>query len=147
MKLKILTICTAVAVCAACANVGQRQLSSTTPRAAEINAEMDSALIEQVDLQRLPAGAAVKAWAEASRAAHPRPLLLKYAIVYPTTFTERPVTEAKPRAKEPTVTVRAKNVTTKWLLNEICQQLDWYWVIREKTVLIGPREALPNPQP
>src|SRR2546426_8477217 len=112
MKFKLIIGCAALAACVACAHFGQRELPSSTPRAAEINADMDAALIRQVDLQRVPAGAAIKAWSEASRAARPQPFTVKYIVVQPTTFTQRVATPATPSENGPTVTVQRKNITS-----------------------------------
>ena len=148
MKSKKLMIgCAAVVAFTACSHLGQRELASSTPRAAHINAAMDSAMIAQIDLQRVPAEAALRAWFDASRVAHPQPVTVKYILVHPTTFTQRSATQAKPPKKTPMVTVRKRNVTSKWLLNEICRQADWVWTVRGGEVAIGPREAFPNPQP
>jgi hypothetical protein len=137
----------ALAVLTACAHFGERELPSPTPRAAEINTAMDAALIPQIDLRRVPAGAAVQAWSEANRTAHPQPFTVKYFIVRPTTFTAGTATPAPALKKEPMVTVRRKNVTSKKLLNEICRQADWVWMVRGKTIVIGPRGSFPNAQP
>jgi len=136
--------CAVLVLSTACAHFGDRELASPLPHAAEVSAAMNSAVIPQIDLQRVPAGAAVKAWAEASRAAQPRVFNISYAIVQPTAFTVRPMTPQVVPEKQPTVTVRRKKVTSRWLLNEICRQTDWYWVVRGRTILIGPRAAFPK---
>lgn len=141
-----MTGCAALAVCAACSQLGQRELPSLTPRAAQINTAMDAVLIPQIDLQRVPAGEALQAWSEASRTAHPQPFAVKYVILRPTTFTQE-AKRATPSKKDPTVTVRRKNISSKWLLNDICRQADWVWMVRGKTIAIGPREAFPKHQP
>ena len=107
---------------------------------------MDRTVIPEVDLQSVKAEEALKVWTEKSRTYHPQHFKFQHIVSYPMTFTQGPAKPAASRWSVQTVTVRRRNITSKRLLDEICQQSNLTWTIAGRVILIRPRDSLPEGQ-
>jgi DNA-binding helix-hairpin-helix protein with protein kinase domain len=151
VKQGLIIACVAAAVVSTCAaHQGRNELPSSSPRAADIQNALDQTVIPKVDLENVSLESALKTWHEASRDSHPQHFDFRYAISYPTTFSSEParqgasVASASNTAK---ISVRRKNITSGRLLDEICQQAKFSWIIMGRVIEVRPQTATSGTQP
>lgn len=129
------------ALFASCSHLGRNEQKSLSPRAEEIRAAMERTVIPQVDLENVKAEDALKFWSEKSRTYDPRHFKFQHLLSYPMVVSQGTVTMSAPSDREPKVTVRRKNITSKRLLDEICGEANLVWMIAGRVVLVRPRGA------
>jgi hypothetical protein len=135
--------------------MGKTEMPSSSPRAEEIRTAMNQTVIPVVDLENVKAEDAIKFWDEASHANHPQHFKFAHIISYPMTYTvqttapgeTRRVPTLIPVARPHKVSVHRKNITSKRLLDEICQQANFVWTIMGREIIIKPKPLDANAQP
>ena len=136
MKLKLLTAGLTMAVLSSCSHMGRNELRSVSPMAERVHKALDETVIPEVDLENVTVQDALNIWSTESRTYHPQHFKFEHIISYPMVFTQgtaKPVAAAQSFLK---VTVRRKNITSKRLLDEICQQANLTWTITGRVILI-----------
>lgn len=154
--------CVAVAILSSCAtHKGRNELPSSSPRVADIQKSLDQTVIPEIDLENVSLESALKTWHEASLANHPRHFDFRYAVSHPMVFSSHPITQGEPTSAragnrivplpppQPVVhvTVRRKNITSARLLDEICQQANFSWIIMGRVIVVRPLAATSGTQP
>lgn len=150
--------CVAAAILSSCAtHRGRNELPSSSPRAADIQKSLDQTVIPEIDLENVSLESALKTWHESSLNNHPRHFDFRYAVSHPMVFSSQPIQQgvapiAPPTATASTptpaqITVRRKNITSARLLDEICQQADFSWIIMGRVIVLRPLAATAITQP
>ena len=156
MKRELIIGCVAIAVCSSCStasHLGRNELASQSPRAPEIRKALNQTVIPQVDLENVTVEDAMRAWADASRTQHRLHFRFDF-VISPTTAPLQSMTQGVPFAVASTtspqrvshVTVRRKNITSERLLDEICQQTNYVWIIMGRVIVIKPRSSTAGTQ-
>ena len=107
---------------------------------------MNQTVIPEIDLEKVKAEEALNIWSDKSRTYHPQHFQFKHIVVYPMTFSQGTAKPASSRGSARTVTVRRRSITSKRLLDEICQQSNLTWTITGRVILIRPRGSVPDGQ-
>jgi hypothetical protein len=145
VKRSLIIGCAATAILSACAtHQGRNELSSSSPRAPEIQKSLDQTVIPEIDIESVSLENAVKAWHDASSANHRVHFDFRYAISHPMVFNSTPTATAPPAgspAKPVRISVRRKNITSGRLLDEICQQAKYKWIIMGRVIVLRPGDA------
>jgi hypothetical protein len=156
MKRKLIIACLASAVFSSCATQrGRNELPSSSPRAAEIEKALNQTVLPEVDLENVALQDAVRIWSESSRTHHPQHFDFRHMISYPMTLSmqqgkqnaSHSVSSAVSTPKPAKITVHRKNITSRRLLDEICQQSNFVWTILGRVIVIRPRDVASSPQP
>jgi len=152
VKRELLIACVGLIVVTSCATQrGRSELPSSSPRAAEIHKDLRQTVIPSVDLEDASLEDSLKVWAELSREYHPLHFEFKHVISYPMTYsrqttpeggTRNVVTAVRPRVV-PKITVRRKKITSAHLLDEICHQANFNWIIMGRVIVIKPSGSPP----
>jgi hypothetical protein len=116
---------------------------------------MNQSVIPEVDLENVKAEDALKFWDDMSRTYHPQHFKFVHVISYPITYSVQTTAPGETRrvpmaAPAPTlhkVTVHRKNITSKRLLDEICQQANLEWTIMGRAIVIKPKPPGADAQP
>jgi len=146
----------AVTVLSSCSTYqGRNELPSSSPRAPEIQTALDQTVIPEIDVENVFLESALKTWRAASLNNHPLHFDFRYAIQHPITFTSQPVRQGgapsvPPATSAPTpalITVHRKNITSARLLDEICQQAGYSWLIMGRVIVVRPSAAPSGTQP
>ena len=144
MKRELIIACVGLAVVTSCATRGRNELPSSSPRAAEIQKNLNQTVIRSVDLENASLENALKVWTELSRQSHPLHFDFRHVISYPMTYSKQSAAPGGVRTAVPKVTVRRKNITSAHLLDEICHQANFVWVIMGRVIVVKP-SGLPPP--
>lgn len=158
VKQGLIIACVAAAVVSTCAaHQGRNELPSSSPRAADIQKALDQTVIPKVDLENVSLESALKTWHEASRDSHPQHFDFRYAISHPMNFSSKPIQQGVAPSNPPTaaastptpaqITVRRKDITSGRLLDEICQQAGFSWIIMGRVIVVRPQTATSGTQP
>jgi hypothetical protein len=147
VKRELIIACVGLAVVTSCATQrGRSELPSSSPRAAEIHKNLKSTVIPAVDLENVSLEEAVRVWAELSRENHPLHFDFQHVISYPMTYTKQTTAQGGTAVPPPTalkVTVRRKNITSGHLLDQICHQANFNWIIMGREIVIKPSASPP----
>jgi hypothetical protein len=135
--------------------MGKTEMPSSSPRAGEIRTAMNQTVIPVVDLENVKAEDALKFWDDASHTYHPQHFKFVHVISYPMTYTVQTTAPGEthrvpaviPVSKPQKVSVHRKNITSKRLLDEICQQANFVWTIMGREIIIKPKPAGDDAQP
>jgi hypothetical protein len=146
----------AVTVLSSCSTYqGRNELPSSSPRAPEIQTAVDQTVIPEIDLENVSLESALKTWRAASLNNYALHFDFRYAISHPITFTSQPVQpgaapSVPPAAPAPTparITVHRKNIASARLLDEICQQAGYSWLIMGRVIVVRPSATASGTQP
>ncbi len=107
---------------------------------------MKRTVIPEIDLENVKAEEALNIWSDKSRTYHPQHFQFKHIVVYPMTFSQGTAKPVASRGSAQIVTVRRRNITSKRLLDEICEQSNLTWTITGRVILIRPRGSVPDGQ-
>ena len=139
VKLRLIIGCLAMAVLSSCSDLGRNESRSSSPRAEQIHQALEHTVIPEVDLENVTAEYALKTWSEKSQAAHPQHFKFQHVLSYPMILTQGTTKSMAAPTTVPRVTVRRRNITSKRLLEDICQQAKLTWTITGKVIVVRPR--------
>ncbi|HUJ10212.1 MAG TPA: hypothetical protein VL171_09315 [Verrucomicrobiae bacterium] len=147
MTPKLIIGFTVAVLLASCSDLGQNEQRSVSPRAKEIRAALNHTVIPEIDLENVTPEEALRVWAEKSREYHPLHFKFQHVLSYPMTFSQGTLTTGATSGRSPKVTVRRKNITSKRLLDEICQEANLVWTITGRVIVIRPQTTTAGQQP
>jgi hypothetical protein len=141
VKLNWIIGCVLVTACSSSSHLGRNEVRSASPLADRIHQALDQTVIPEVDLENVSAANALKVWTEKSCAAHPQHFKFPHVLSYPAAFTQGTTQSAGAPPRIHRVTVRRRAITSKRLLDEICEQAGLTWTIMGKVIVVRPRSS------
>jgi len=155
VKRQLIIGCLTAALLAACATQqGRNELPSSSPLANRIQTALNETVISEIEIQDMPLEKAAKEWQRASLKSRHQQFNFRYAISHPMVFSSRPAgpggvqnSAATSTLSSARITVRRKNITSERLLDEICQQANYSWIIMGRVIVLRPGAASSATQP
>ncbi|HVM63154.1 MAG TPA: hypothetical protein VMV72_20005 [Verrucomicrobiae bacterium] len=149
MKRQLIIGCVAATLVSACATHQWRnELPSSSPLAARIQNALNQTVISQVEIQNLTLEKTMKMWQKLSVGSHHQAFDFHYVISHPVSYTSQPIQQSGAQGAPAVstlgsvrITILRKNITSARLLDEICGQANYSWIIMGREIVLRPGTA------